>query len=285
MIEDIVIDIPSAQDAKANDTVIEDIIIDNPSAQEAKVDTPIIEDIIIDNPITEAPPVLDPIQKIEANPPLLSQTTVPLKKLTRKEAFASQLAGELPRCPECSRLLRERTVSRCDYCGFSFSYLNKLLPEAQLPALEPILDFSKKLDKYEKKTIKKASSRLKKRYPQFILKVCLIPLQPEIEVRQMALWMVNQCPTLKNENETDRGWYVLLLIDTAKCRSALAYGYQADIFIPDESSWKIITKLNRSLKKQKLGSVIAEQILELLPVLETTKRMVKRKYKSFKRKN
>ncbi len=205
--------------------------------------------------------------------------------LSMKERFASQLVGELPRCPECAKLLRKRTLSRCDYCGFSFSYLEKLLPTDQLPSLEAILDFSKRLESAEENRILEVISFIKKRYPQFIPKICLLPLQSNVQVHQMALWMINQCPPLEKEEQRDKEWYVLLLIDTAKNRCALAYGYEAEIFIPDETAWKLVSNLNRSLKKERIGEPIVDLLSEIVPLLDSTKRMLKRKYKNFKRKN
>jgi len=206
-------------------------------------------------------------------------------KLSTKEKFAHQFAGELPSCPACSRLLRNRTIEKCDYCGFSFSYLTKLLPVNELPALENLLDFTNNLNDSEKTQIKSAMSFLSKRYPQIIPKLCLLPLQSDTEAQQMALWMINECPLPKGEKKQDKEWYVLLLIDTFKKQSSLAYGYKADIFISDESSLRLVSKLNRSLRKDEISKSIEELFLDIVPILDSTKKMVKRKYKRFKRKN
>ncbi|MGJ8655906.1 MAG: TPM domain-containing protein [Akkermansiaceae bacterium] len=205
--------------------------------------------------------------------------------LSKKELFASQLASDLPRCPECIRILKKRTLDRCDYCGFSFSYLEKLLPLDHLPTLEPVLDFSNRLDKSETERIKDSILFIKKRYPQFIPKVCLLPLQANVEVHQMAIWMVNQCPLADGEKQEDKEWYVLLLIDTSKNKVAITYGYQAEIFIPDEPSRTLVSEINRKLNKDNIGNDIANLLNELVTVLDTSKRMIKRKYKIFKRKN
>jgi|GEM_PF-4112280 len=209
----------------------------------------------------------------------------PHANLSNKEQFGSLLVGEPSRCPECSKLFKERTLARCDYCGFSYGYLEKLLPVDQLPPLEILLDYSNRLANNEKKRILEAITFIQKRYPQFIPKVCLLPLQPDVEVHQMALWMINQCPVVEGETKQDKEWYVLLLIDTSKSRCCLTYGYQAEIFIPDDSSEKLVSTLNQSLKKNSIGDPIIELLDDIVPILDSTKRMLKREYKRFKRKN
>ncbi len=215
---------------------------------------------------------------------ILTQEDLPVN-LSKKERFGRLLVGELPRCPECLKLLRKRALERCDYCGFSFSYLEKLLPVKQLPPLETLLDFSKKLEDNEKERILEAISFIHKRYPQFIPKVCLLPLQSDAEVQQMALWMINKCPVIEGETEADKEWYVLLLIDTSAAKCALTYGYQAEIFIPDGSSSRLVSTLNRTLKKDRIGKDIEELLNGIVPILNSTKKTLKRKFKRFKRKN
>ena len=227
----------------------------------------------------------DTIEDLVLDEPDLNHSPELSANLSKKERFASQLVGELPRCPECAMLLKKRIPARCEYCGFSFGYLKKLFPLDQLPPLETLLDFSNKLESDEKKRILKAISFIQRRYPQIIPKVCLLPLQPNVQVHQMALWMINQCPLPEGEEKQDKEWYALLLIDTSNTRCCLAYGYQAEIFIPDESSFKLISTLNRSLKKDRIGDPIVELLNDIVPLLDSTKKMLKRKYKRFKRKN
>ena len=207
------------------------------------------------------------------------------RELSKKELFANQLGGELPICPECSKILRNRSIEKCDYCGFSYRYLQKFLPTEHLPILTPVLDLSKKLTDTENRGILKVINYISKRYPQVSPKVCLIPLQADIKIHQMALWMLNQCPLAESETAENKHWQILLLIDTSNNISALSYGYHIEKFIPDESASKLISKLNRSLRKGDASSPVEELLQDILSILDTSKRTTKRLYRKFKKQN
>jgi len=128
-------------------------------------------------------------------------------------------------------------------------------------------------------------SYISKRYPQVSPKVCLIPLQADIKIHQMALWMLNQCPLAESETAENKHWQILLLIDTSNNISALSYGYHIEKFIPDESASKLISQLNRSLRKGDTSSPVEELLQDILSILDTSKRTTKRLYRKFRKQN
>jgi hypothetical protein len=206
-------------------------------------------------------------------------------QLSKKELFASKYVGALPKCPNCNKILKERYTELCDYCGFSFDYLKDLFPMDQLPAIDTVTDLSKELTASETDKIKKVIKKIKKRYPQFIPKVCLLPLQANIPVSLMALWMINHCPPTENEKQQDKEWYVLLLINTLSNKSAISYGYHADIFLPDESIKQLVISLNKSIRKNPKAQSIIELLNNYIPILDVSKRSVKSKFKKYNKKN
>ena len=124
------------------------------------------------------------------------------KSKARTLAFSESLACEPPACPECNKVLADRDQSRCGYCGFHYGYLQKLFP-ADLPVLYEINDFANKLSNRETRSLEKSLKNIAKKYPQVIVKLCILPLQADIQIQQMALWMLNECPLPDGEeNQT-----------------------------------------------------------------------------------
>lgn len=202
---------------------------------------------------------------------------------TLEEKFASQLVGEMPRCPECSKILRRRHIDKCDYCGFHYGYLKTVFPTANLPMLESISDLGGVLSDGEKKGIQNYIKKIQSRYPQFHFNYFLLPLQTEVELQQMALWMLNQCPT-NSPNETEqKRWTTLVLINTRTKKSAIATGYSAEAYLPDDSIWQTVSQLNDSMNGYSIDHAIHDSLDNLLSILDFSKKEVKTSLKKFKR--
>lgn len=200
-----------------------------------------------------------------------------------KESFADSLISEPPTCPECAKISTKRSIEKCDYCGFHYGYLRKFFPK-DLPTLEDVNDFSGKLSKSNKKSIQATIKKTRKKYPQLHVKVATLPLQRDVEVQQMALWMLNESPLHNKETQEDRLWTILLFIDTASMKSCFATGYKMEVFFPNDIALKLVLKLNTSLRNYEDLSESIEQILnELILNLDHSKRVIKKHLKQFKK--
>lgn len=207
------------------------------------------------------------------------------EKLSLQDEFASALVSDLPRCPECHKLIKVRDIQKCDYCGFYFGYLAKIFPLEGLPALYQLHDFTETFSESEMDDIINSLNSIKKRYPQLCVKICLLPLQKDVQLHQMALWMLNSCPMPEDQSDKDRDWTILILTDSNTLQSSIASGYSAEVFIPAGNLMKIVTKLNSSLRHGLHYSAYLDALETMMKILDLSKDGVKAKFKQFKKKS
>jgi len=205
------------------------------------------------------------------------------KKQARTLAITQSIQSEPPCCPECHKTIDDRTESKCSYCGFSYGYLQKLFP-TDLPVLDSVNDFSKQLNQREIHALELLISKIKKKYPQLFVKLVTLPLQPDIEIQQMALWMLNQCPLPAGQKDSDRLWTILLMIDTTRKNSCYANGYKIEVFWTHATCTDSITHLNRALRNTPLFEVLEVALKGMLLNLDYSKRIIKRVVKKQSRK-
>ncbi len=225
----------------------------------------------------------DTEQKFESRDPSSVEEEERCANMSLREIYADLLIGELPRCPECSKILQDRCISECDYCGFSFSYLEKILPVDGLPELRSVMDFSDMLSPESIALIEKQQQAICKTYPQFNLKVCLLPLQKGIKIQEMGLWMLNYCPIAEHEYEVDKMWTIYLLIDTLTKKCSITSGYQAEVFFSDDEAWKLVSLLNSRMRKGDYADAICSYYDELADVLDRSKYQDRMQFKRFKK--
>lgn len=204
------------------------------------------------------------------------------KSQARALAFKESLTSQPPCCPECNKVAEERDIQKCIYCGFHYGYLEKLFPR-DLPTLNKLNDFSKSLSSGEQASLNKSLLKIKKKYPQVLVKLVILPLQPDVQIQQMALWMHNECPLPEGEEEQDRLWTILLLIDTRSKSSCYVNGYKVEVFWTQDTCADSITSLNYSLKKHPLVDALENALESMLVNLDHSKRMVRRQYRKFKK--
>ncbi len=205
------------------------------------------------------------------------------KSQAREIAFANTLACEPPSCPECNKKAADRNVIKCTYCGFYYGYLEKIFPK-DLPTLDRLNDFSKQLTNSEKKSLGKSLKKLRKKYPQVVVKLVTLPLQADIQIQQMALWMLNECPQPDHEDDADRLWTILLLIDTNSKTSCYANGYKIEVFWTHDTCADSITSINYNLRKKSVYETLKESLEVIFVNLDHSKKMVRKQYRKFKNK-
>lgn len=197
-------------------------------------------------------------------------------------AFSEALSSEPPCCPECYKAASDRNLEKCQYCGFHYGYLEKLFPK-ELPTLGRLNDLSNTLSKSEKKSLEKILKKIKKKYPQVFVKLVILPLQSDIQIQQMALWMFNQCPLPAKEKETDRLWTILLMIDTTSKSSCYTNGYKIEVFWTHNTSSDSITSINSDLRIKTLHEALERSLEAMIINLDHSKKMVKKLYRKFKK--
>ncbi len=138
-------------------------------------------------------------------------------------------------CPACGGPLKPDS-KWCPACEFTGSRTVGLFPDDPPPLL-PVLDAVGLLSADGERKIGSAVERLRKRFPQFHWKVCIVNLPEGTSLPVFGFWLLNACPLHGAETVDERAWTVLLLINAANGQAAVAPGYGADPFLADEE-WK-----------------------------------------------
>ena len=139
-------------------------------------------------------------------------------------------------CPSCAGPLKPDS-KWCPRCSFTGSRTLELFPHAPPPLL-PVLDAVGLLDDAGVRRVESAREKLKKKFPQFHWRVCLVHLPEDIQLPVFGFWLLNTCPFQAKETLEDRAWTVLLLINTGSGDAAVVPGYAAEPYLSNDD-WKV----------------------------------------------
>lgn len=169
---------------------------------------------------------------------------------------ARRFAMAEARCPACGAVMRVE-AQRCGGCGFTGAYTMRMFPE-QPPALTGILDVAGLWDGEERGWIHKARKKQRKRTGQVDWRVCVVGLDPAVDLSVFGFWLFNAAPLVAEETEEERAWTVLLVIDPAGGRSAVIPGYAAEPWLTDDEWNDALRAMDRLwLKGRTAEGVIA----------------------------
>lgn len=138
-------------------------------------------------------------------------------------------------CPACGGPLKPDS-KWCPACQFTGSHTLDLFPDDPPPLL-PVLDAVGLLPEDGVRKIGSAVERLRRRFPQFHWKICIVNLPAGSSLPVFGFWLLNTSPLHDKETGVDRAWTILLLINAASGQAAVIPGYGADPFLADDE-WK-----------------------------------------------
>ncbi len=157
-------------------------------------------------------------------------------KQRRRRVSRSTAPGNIT-CPACGGPLKAE-AKWCPNCNFTGGDTMAMFPE-EPPPLPPILDAVGLLEAGDLPKIEAARGNLRRRFPQFEWKICIVSLPPQTSLPVFGFWLLNACPLHGGETSEQRAWTVLLLIDSGTGRASVAAGYGAEPFLSDDE-WKAI---------------------------------------------
>lgn len=146
-------------------------------------------------------------------------------------------ASGVTTCPACGGPLKA-DAKWCPACDFTGEKSLDMFP-GDPPPLLPILDAVGALDDDGIRKIVASRENLRRRFPQFQWRICLVELSKQTSLPLFGFWLLNTCPLDDGESMDDRAWTILLLINAGTGQAAVIPGYAAEPFLSDDE-WKSI---------------------------------------------
>lgn len=126
-----------------------------------------------------------------------------------------------------------------------------------VPEIQTMNDQADLFDTSALKVIDRSRKRLAKRFPQFRWRVCTVNLPAETNLRLYGFWLLNVLPIQSDESESDRLWTVLLVINVAANRAAVATGYSAEPWLGNDQWDKTLAAMIPAWKAGDYGKSVA----------------------------
>jgi len=162
---------------------------------------------------------------------------------SRRKVYGAQMfAQSAMACPGCHGILSE-AFDDCPRCGYSGRTAVAKFPFAA-PPIERFIDPVGYLSGDARQKIDKALGLLKRRFPQVCLSICIIDLVEETDPREFGFWMFNASEVRDEEDEKNRPWTILLIIDDQNGRVSVTPGYAIEPFL-NEESWESLLRMER----------------------------------------
>ncbi|MES2438844.1 MAG: hypothetical protein V4584_07250 [Verrucomicrobiota bacterium] len=156
---------------------------------------------------------------------------------TQRRRSSRRAATGIITCPSCGGPLKP-DAKWCPNCNFTGGDTLRLFPHDPPPLL-PILDAVGLLKEHDIHKIEVARENLRRRFPQFRWKICIVTLPRETSLSVFGFWLLNVCPLHDQETPQERAWTILLLLNPSTAQAAVIPGYAAEPFLSDDE-WKAI---------------------------------------------
>ncbi|MFK7910745.1 MAG: TPM domain-containing protein [Akkermansiaceae bacterium] len=132
---------------------------------------------------------------------------------------------------------RFREVSdACQRCGFD-AYRVVQQFNFTAPVLEQVIDNAGVISSSWRSELDSAFAKLRRRFPQVGFHICTVELDDPIKLPEFGFWMMNACRLEPHQQESDRAWSMLVLVDVKRGLVSLTPGYALEAFIED-SAWE-----------------------------------------------
>ena len=141
-------------------------------------------------------------------------------------------------CPSCLKRYEE-VGEKCQHCGFDAPRAAQQFA-FDPPVMERFMGDTAVIAQADEKLIGDVGAAvdgLIKKFPQLGLYFCPAELNESVSVSEFGFWMMNACPLQQGQDERDRAWSLLLLMDVKRGLLSLTPGYAIEAFI-DDSAWE-----------------------------------------------
>lgn len=141
-------------------------------------------------------------------------------------------------CPSCLKRYEE-TGEKCQHCGFEAPRAAQQFA-FEPPLMERFMGNTAVIAQADDKLIGDVGAAvdgLIKKFPQLGLYFCPVELNESVSVSEFGFWMMNACPFQQGQDESDRAWSLLVLMDLKRGLLSLTPGYAIEAFI-DDSAWE-----------------------------------------------
>lgn len=157
-------------------------------------------------------------------------------------------------CPACGGPLKSgaQWCPACDFTGGDTMTMFSDFP----PPLLPILDAVGALSESDVRSVGAARDNLRRRFPQFHWRICIVDLPSDTSLPLFGFWLLNACPLDGSETIEDRAWTVLLLINAASGQAAAIPGYAAEPYVSDDEWKSILTTMAEPWQQWKVAEAI-----------------------------
>ncbi len=153
----------------------------------------------------------------------------------RKQYAARKFYRATVVCPSCLQRFRE-TADTCQRCGFDAHRVVQQFNYAA-PVLEQVIDNAGVITPDWQPELDQAIARVERRFPQVGFYFCTVNLDDPVKLPEFGFWMMNACQLEPHQQEQDRAWSMLVLLDVNRGLISLTPGYALEAFIED-SAWE-----------------------------------------------
>jgi len=140
-------------------------------------------------------------------------------------------------------------ADQCPRCGFDAHAVVKKFPYTP-PVLERFMDHASVTDESLRSDVIAASDGLARRFPQVGFYFCMVKLEQVANLAEFGFWMMNACRLQEGQEEIERGWSVLLLVDVQSGSVAVTPGYAIEAFIEDSAWEKLLKDISPQLRAE-----------------------------------
>lgn len=138
-------------------------------------------------------------------------------------------------CPSCLQRFKEAD-DQCQRCGFDAYRVVQQFPYTP-PVMERFMDNACIADEKLVNDINRVVDKIIGRFPQLGLYFCTVELDDPVSLPEFGFWMMNACQLQDGQEEKDRAWSILLLLDVKRGLVSLTPGYAIEAFMED-SRWE-----------------------------------------------
>ena len=172
-----------------------------------------------------------------------------------KAISARRIAGGALICPACRRRM-EKPAESCPDCGFTGRQTVEMFPYAA-PELEPMMDEAGLLGESERRRVLRRIGRLRRRFRQIQVSVCVVDLPEDVCPRLFGFWLLNAAPGDAVDGEAPNAWTVLLVIEVGREAASVSCGYAVEAFVSDDSWLRCLELLGESWQQgDRAGAVL-----------------------------
>ena len=148
-------------------------------------------------------------------------------------------------CPSCLQRF-DKVADACQRCGFDAYRVVKQFPFTA-PVLEPVIDNVGVISPDWRADLDAALAGINRRFPQVRIHVCTLELDDPVKLTEFGFWMMNACRLEPGQEEIDRAWSMLILLDVKRGLISLTPGYALEAFVEDSAWHDALTQVSEDL--------------------------------------